>query len=134
MVNIDQNGIKASFWLCGVKADTLSGTGKEITTHELASWISTQIFAKWQKARLMPFDDRLQSLDNMQTANATVTKHRFGRVAKPQAADHDIQLASIATLFTVIGKAQRCKGDFRCGEEVRHQMLIAKHNLKNIGS
>ena len=49
MVNINQNGIKASLWLCGVKADILSGIGEEITADELASWIGTQNFAKRQQ-------------------------------------------------------------------------------------
>ena len=80
----------------------------------------------------MPVDDRLKCLNNPQTANGFVSQHRLGGVAKSETANHDVQLTPVVILLRVIGKAKRAKGNFLCGEKIRHQVLIAKHNLKDI--
>ena len=80
----------------------------------------------------MPVDDRLKCLTNLQTTNRVVAQHRIRGVAKSEATNHDVRLAPVVILLMVIGKAKRGKGNFRCGEKNRHQVLIVKHNLKHI--
>ena len=80
----------------------------------------------------MPVDDHLKRLTNLQTTNRVVAQHRIRGVAKSEATNHDVQLAPVVILLTVIGKAKRGKGNFQCGEKIRRQVLIVKRNLKHI--
>ena len=75
----------------------------------------------------MSVDDRLKRLPNLQTTNRVVAQHRIRGVAKSEATNHDVQLALVVILLTVIGKA-----NFLCGEKIGHQVLIVKQNLKHI--
>ena len=80
----------------------------------------------------MPVDDRVTWLTNLQTTDRVVAQHRIRGVAKSEATNHDVRLATVVILLMLIGKAKPGKGNFRYGEKKRHQVLIVKHNIKHI--
>jgi peptide subunit release factor RF-3 len=76
---------------------------------------------------LVPFDDLAQRLDDVQRTHPRVLQHGSRRVAQPEPANHDVQLAT-----GQLGEAEPGQLHLRACEQARHEELVAQLHLVHV--
>ena len=100
---------------------------KEIAMDEAAARIGGQFLAERNQPLLVPFDHLGQSVDHDQRTHIGMFQHGARGIAKPEAADDDVDIPAIQR-----GQSQPRQFDLGGGELARHQEFVAELDLENI--
>src|SRR3954469_9614215 len=100
---------------------------EEVTVDKTAARIARHPLSDRKQSLLVPFDDLGKRIHHYQRSYAGVLEHRARGVAKPQAADHHVEMPA-----TERRQPEPSQFDLGCGELARHQELVAELDFVNI--
>ena len=130
MVDIKENAVEPASRRLPVEPVTATRQRKEITFDKPAPLIIRQPASERQDTGLMPFDQRGEIVDDGQRCDGIKPQHRVRRVAEAQPANQNVHARRAVGAHPL--KRDGGKGNFRCGEHIRHQVLVIQDDLDHI--
>ena len=127
VIDIHQHRVETAARRIRIEAVSGMRHGKEVAVDEAAARIIGQWLAERQQSLLMPLDHFGQRVDHDQGSHARMFQHRLRGVAKPEAANDDIQVRPFHSI-----EAKPRQRDLGDGELARHQEFVAEFDFIDI--